>query len=242
MAWTKSQSAIAAGVIALSVASPFFFQHAASAKLRLADDSLQQQAARVTSLRSENDRLSSAAAEASLSQEQVADLQKLRAEMAALRPEAESAAKTQAENSRLRRYAPLPGPIQLKESMIAKMTFNKDLLVSFYRYSEQHNGEFPTNFDAAAPFLNDDAKTQTRVSPDEFEIVFTGSPSSITNAPDIIALREKDAYSTASTANPQGGWAKIYGFVDGHVTVHSEPENNFTAFENAHMVPPSANP
>jgi RNA polymerase sigma factor (sigma-70 family) len=242
MAWTKSQSTIAAGVIAFSLAAPFFLQHTASAKLRAFDDSHQQQAAKVSSLRSENDRLSSAAAGASLSQEQLADLQKLRTEMAALQPAAESAAKTQAENSHLRHDAALKGPIQLRETMVAKLSFNKDLLVSFYRYAAQHNEQFPTTFEDAAPFLDDAAKTQTKVSSDEFEIVFTGSPSSITNPQDIIALREKEAYSTANTANPKGEWAKIYGFVDGHVIVHSEPENNFADFENAHIVSPAPNP
>jgi RNA polymerase sigma factor (sigma-70 family) len=242
MAWTKSQSAIAAGVIALSLAAPFFLQHTASAKLRAVDDSQQQQAATVSSLRSENERLSSTAGEASLSEEQLADLRKLRTEMAALKPTAESAAKTQAENSRLRQDAALKGPIQLKETMFAKVSFNKDLLVSFYRYAAQHDGQFPTTSDDAAPFLDDAVKNQNKVSSDQFEIVFTGSPSSITNAEDVIALREKNAFSTASTANPQGNWAKVYGFVDGHVIVHSEPENNFTDFEKAHMISPASNP
>jgi len=105
-----------------------------------------------------------------------------------------------------------------------------------------NNGQFPTNFADAAPFLEDAAKNQTKVFSDEFEIVFTGSSSSITNPQDVVMLREKDAYSTASTADPRRGWAKIYGFVDGHVIVHSEPENDFTAFENAHIIAPSANP
>lgn len=243
MAWTKSQSTIAAGVVALSLAAPFILQQRASAKLRAVDDSLQQQAAQISSRRSENDRLSGAAASASLSQEQLADLQKLRTEMAALKPAAESAAEIRAENSRLRHDDAPKGGIQLREDRMARLSFNKDLLVSFYRYAEQHNGQFPTTFDEAAPFLDDAAKNQTKVSPDEFEIVFTGSPSSITNPQDVIALREKDAFSPADTADPKGGgWARIYGFVDGHVIIHFEPENDFTAFENAHMVTPAANP
>ncbi len=242
MAWTKSQSTIAAGVIALSLAAPFFLQHTASAKVRAVDDSLQQQAAKISSLKSENDRLSSAAAGASLSQEQIADLRKLRTEMAALQPAARSAEEIRAENSRLQHDAALKGPIQLKEATIAKVSFNRDLLVSFYRYSEKHNGQFPTSFDDATPFLDDAAKNQTKVSSDQFEIVFTGSPSSITNPQDVIMLREKEAWSTASTEHPKGGWAKIYGFVDGHVIVQNQPENDFTAFENAHMVSPAANP
>ncbi len=242
MAWTKSQSTIAASVIALSLAAPFLLQHTANAKLRAADDSLRQQAAKISSRQSENDRLSGAATSASLTQDQLADLQNLRTEMAALQPAAESAAEIRAENSRLRHDAAVKTPVQLAEAMTAKVAFNKDQLISFYQYAAQHNGQFPTNFDDAAPFLNDAAKNQTKVSSDEFEIVFTGSPSSITNAADIIALREKEAYSTATIANPQGGWAKVYGFVDGHVIVHREPENNFTDFENAHMIPPAANP
>jgi RNA polymerase sigma factor (sigma-70 family) len=242
MAWTKSQSTIAAGVIALSLAAPFFLQHAASAKLRAADDSLQRQAGKVSSLRSENDRLSSAASSASLSQEQLADLQKLRTEMAALKPEAESAAAIRTENSRLRHDTAVKTPIQLGELKTAKIDFNRDMLVSFYKYSEQHNGQFPTNFDDAAPFLDDATKKQIKVSSDEFEIVFTGSPSSITNPQDIIVLREKDAFSTETIPNPHGGWDKVYGFLDGHVEVRNEPENDFTAFENTHMILPASNP
>jgi len=55
-------------------------------------------------------------------------------------------------------------------------------------------------------------------------------------------LREKNAWTSVNTSNPQIKWAKIYGFVDGHVIVQQEPDNNFTDFENAHMVQPPSNP
>lgn len=242
MAWTKSQSAVAAGIIALGVGAPFFLQHQAHAKLAAFDDLLHQQAAKISSRQAEHDRLSGLAASASLPQKQLADLQRLRAEMASLQPAAADAVNLSAENSRLQRDITPKGPLQLKEEIIARVSHNKNLLIAFYQYSQQHNGQFPTNFNDAVPFLSAEAKNQTKVSSEQFEIVFSGSPTSVTNPADIIALREKDAWSTVNTSNPQVKWAKIYGFVDGHVIVHQEPENNFADFENAHIASPPSTP
>ncbi len=242
MAWTKAQSAITAGVIMLSLAAPFFLQQQARARLRASDDLQQQQAAKISSLRSENDRLTRAVAGASLTKKQIADLRQLRAEMASLQPAAESAASIRAENSRLSQDTVLKGPLQIKEQIVGKVNYGRDLMISFYKYSQQHNGQFPTNFADAAPFLPDAAKNQTNLSADQFEIVFTGSPSSVTNPASVIMLRERDAWSIASTANPEGKWAKVYCFVDGHVTFQTQPQNDFTRYENRHIVSPNSNP
>jgi hypothetical protein len=40
------------------------------------------------------------------------------------------------------------------------MNFGKNWLIGFYQYAQQHDGQFPTNFAQAAPFVPADAKNQ----------------------------------------------------------------------------------
>ena len=54
---------------------------------------------------------------------------------------------------------------------------------------------------------------------------FTNSPSM---AGRTIVLRSE------SWLNPDGKWARIYGFADGHCATHLESDDDFTNWENLH--------
>ena len=231
MAWTKTQAAVTAGIVAISVVAPFLLEHQAQGKLRGLDDWLQAQRAQIKSLRVDNETLSRIAANVSLTQKQAADLEKLRGEVDALQVRANPAAKLQEEKHRLDNSLNPRTDMQIKEQAIAKITYGKNWVIAFYQFAQKNQGQFPTNFDQAAEFLSDEGKKETKVTTDQFDIVFTGSPSAISNAKDIIALREKEAWPTA-----RGQWAKAYAFADGHCEIHSEPQNDFSTYENAHMM------
>jgi hypothetical protein len=69
-----------------------------------------------------------------------------------------------------------------------------------------------------------------------FEIVYVGSLTNLTNAAETVVLREKRASRTRD-----GKWQKTYGFADGHSEVHTEPDGNFDDWESQHIVLPPAN-
>lgn len=66
-----------------------------------------------------------------------------------------------------------------------------------------------------------------------FEIVYLGSLTNLTNAAGTIVLREKHAARTQD-----GKWQKTYGFADGHAEIHTEPDGNFDDWESQHLIPP----
>jgi hypothetical protein len=244
MAWTKAKTAVVTAVVAASVVVPLLVQHQAQARMRDGDETLRRQAAQLAAQKTENDRLSNLAANSSLSKEQLNDLQKLRAEVGPLRQQADEVAQLQQENRQLKAKMGQDRPktpLQLKEEAVAKMSYGKNWIIGFYQYAEKHNGQFPTNFEEAAAFVPDNAKNQSKVTSDQFEIVFQGSPSSLQKPQDIIVLREKEAQNAGGSSHPPGQWAKIYTFADGHSAVHLELSNNFDDYEKAHMISPPAN-
>jgi RNA polymerase sigma factor (sigma-70 family) len=238
MAWTKTNTALTAAIVALCLAAPFVLQHRAQAQLKAADDLLREQQAKLASQQAEKERLSQLVASATLSRKQAEDLQKLRAEAPTLQSQANSVARTRAENQKLQNNLDPKTQLQVKEQAMAKMSYGRNWIIAFFQYANQNHGQFPTSFDQAASLLSDKAKSDTRFTPDQFDIVFSGSPSSLTNAPDIIALREKSAWPAAKP----GTWLKVYLFADGHGTLHSEPSDDFSSYESAHMAPPGSNP
>ncbi len=138
-----------------------------------------------------------------------------------------------------------------KQEGIAKMTYARDWLLAFHEYAAQNNGQFPTNFDQAANWLRDGAKTEANLqeheflpatpeyglTPDHYEIMYQGSLAELSNAPAIIIIREKEPWQT-----PDGSWVRAYGFADGHSEIHKATDGNFEAWEAKHMMPRSSPP
>jgi len=244
MAWTKAKTAVVTAVVAASVVVPLLVQYQAQARLSDGDETLRGQAAQLAAQKTENDRLSNLAANSSLSKEQIADLQKLRAEVGPLRQQAHEVAQLQQENRQLRAKTGQDKPktpLQIKEEALAKLNYGKNWVIGSYQYAAKHDGQFPTKFEDAAAFMPDQVKKQSAVTPDQFEIVFQGSLSSLKNPQDIIVLREKEAQSAGESSHPPGQWMKVYTFADGHSELHHEPSNNFDDYEKAHMISSPAN-
>jgi serine/threonine protein kinase len=131
--------------------------------------------------------------------------------------------------------------------MHAGMVKMRDAMVwmsAFRRYAQDHQNLFPTNFDQLAIYLDQalekdldsgDVQAEKREfiqSTNRFEITYQGSLNEITNlAPETIALREREPWR----ATPNGGWSRTYGFVDGHVEIHTLHDGNFGPWEAQHL-------
>jgi hypothetical protein len=61
----------------------------------------------------------------------------------------------------------------------------------------------------------------------DYELLFKGALPDRTQAPSTIVIREQHAWRT-----PQGAWARVYGFADGHSQVHVARHGNFVQWEN----------
>jgi RNA polymerase sigma factor (sigma-70 family) len=242
MAITKLKSAAIGAVIVASVATSLVLQQQAQARLRAVDETGRQQADQLAQLQADNERLSNQLARESSVRpdDQVNKLVALRAEAAALRKETNDMVALLTENRRLRApppktEAPPTNPLQAKELLMSKINFGKQAMLAFIMHANDNGGMFPTNFDQAAKYMGGGVPPGSSVTPDQFEIVYHGALNDVTNAADVIVIRELQANPPAL---PTDKWSRVYAFADGHVEVHASPDGNFDAWEQQHMVLP----
>ncbi|PYJ63185.1 MAG: hypothetical protein DME24_01755 [Verrucomicrobia bacterium] len=198
-------------------------------------------------MQSERERLSDLLAQASGADDRSSELMRLRDEAAMLRPQTNDLAALQEENRRLREQNAQPSdqaktPLQLKEEVVARARVAKDFLFAFVLYSLDNQDQFPASFDQAARYFADafsadpvldDLAQFTQVT-NQFEIVYRGSRNALTNAGNVIVLREKQAHQW-----PDGTWSRVYGFADGASQTHSSADGNFDAWEKEHTSTPA---
>ncbi|HSY17431.1 MAG TPA: hypothetical protein VK815_03815 [Candidatus Acidoferrales bacterium] len=220
----------------------YWIQHQSSEKLRADIAALTDQN---DSLKADTDNLSRQLAQATNSQaagkEQLAELLKLRNEVGQLRHQTNEIGKLREENKQLQAAVvtaqppPAATDAQEQERQIArqKMGDAKQGVLAFIMFAADNNEQYPTNFTSASRYLNGDHMAQVESN---FDLLYQGSTSSLTNPSAVIVIREKQAWQSLS-----GRWMKTYGFADGHAEIHAEPTGNFDDWESQHMVPPPAN-
>ncbi len=140
---------------------------------------------------------------------------------------------------------------EMKQQAIAKMNYARQWVMAFIIYADHNDGQFPTNFAEADPFLDQGAKTEHNLKPGEFppngrkfglipdnyEITYQGSLQTLTSPSTQIVLREKEPQPTED-----GSYVRTYGFADGHIevhkaaAVHQPDESGFEAWEAQHGV------
>jgi RNA polymerase sigma factor (sigma-70 family) len=233
---TNLKAGIVGAVVMAGVATPLMLHYRAQPDLREKDTLLQQQNDELALLAAENARLSNLVAEASTSptRDNSRELLRLRGEVGVLKGQLAAAASRQERTTRSSQIkTEAESAEEQKQISIAKMNYTKGWMMAFMQYANRNQGQLPTNFDQASPFLPDEAKSQTNLVPDQFEIVYQGSISEITNPQSVIVIREKEAWSTLN-----GGWVKGYSFADGHSEIHKAVDGNFQPWEQQHMVAP----
>jgi hypothetical protein len=237
-----SKLKLAAGVLAVAGgALAFTHLYHAQQKLNDENDSLRQQLAQ---LQTENGSLSNnllvaAGTSKGLATVQLTELLKLRSEVGQLQRQVGELDKLRGEIQRLQAVQhqapsqPLSASAealeQQQQAAMASLNYARQGVLAFIMYANENQQQFPPSFDQAAPFFKEG------LAPVEmnFEIVYVGSITNITNAPATIVLREKHASQTLD-----GKWRKTYGFADGHAETHTEPDGNFDEWESQHMIPP----
>jgi len=264
MTMTKLKVGFISAIAVAGLATPTVIQHQAQTKLRAENESLREQVDLLTQLKAENERLSNLLAQSNgsqLSKDQLSELMKLRGEVGLLRRQANELEKLRNANRQLQATLTKAGKDAAQQSEnvsdaeyqkqagIAKMNYAKYWVLAFQLYAEKNGEHFPTGFEQAMPFLPEEAKVEMKLAPheflpntpkygltpDQYEIVYQGTRSSVANPASVIVIREKQAWQTAS-----GRWARTYGFVDGHSEVQSSDDGNFEPWEKQHTISPAS--
>ena len=124
-------------------------------------------------------------------------------------------------------------PEQEKAATIAKMDDVKQMVLAMRMFANDNQDQLPGTLEQA---MTNYGGNLTRTN--EFELVYRGAVGALTNPDSTILVRETQAHQALS-----GNWIKTYGFADGHVEVHTEPDGNFEPWERQHMIaPPTAPP
>lgn len=234
---TMSKFKVGLGVIIVAGAAiMMFLQYQTQQQLRGDNESLRQQ---IAQLKADNENAAnpSATSNNSLSNDQLSELLKLRGEVTALRNQTNQLAKLQDQNQQLREAitaaaqerprATSPEAEQQKAFGILEMNTSKQLVLGMIIYADEHQDQFPTNFDQTMPYFKDSEFATNR---NRFEMVYTGSSSAIANPSSAIVLREIQPW-TAS-----GHWMRTYSFADGHSEVHrADPNGSFDEWEQQHV-------
>jgi len=242
MAWTKVKTMIISAIVVAGVVTSLVIQHQTQARARDLDESVRQQTDLLAQLRSENERLSNLVAQAGDSQENDLNaLARLRTDAEQLRTRTNDLAALGEENRRLiaRRSSPASNmrtAFELKEEGrekgITRMNFTREWVMAFRLFAAKNQDQLPTSFGEALDFVPARAKTETNLAVEQFEIVYQGAFASITNPSATIVIREKQAWPRGD-----GGWAKAYGFADGHSEIHGFADGNFEPWEKQHLSP-----
>jgi RNA polymerase sigma factor (sigma-70 family) len=253
MTMTKLKAGVIAAIAVAGVATPLAVQRQTQVKLRQENQSLRQQVHQLAQSETENVRLSNLLAQANgsqLSKEQLSELMKLRGEVGLLRRQTNELGKLREENRRLQAsLAKAAGSAAqsendseadrqrqealAKQQFISKMGYARNWVLAFHEYAGAHQGQFPGNFGQAETFLPDQAKDETLLATNQFEIMYQGSLNAITNPAAIIVLRESESQPVLT-----GGQVRTYGFADGHSEVHKTDDGNFEPWERQHMILP----
>ena len=79
------------------------------------------------------------------------------------------------------------------------------------------------------------ARTITLSGTNDFEIVYQGLQSDLTNLPlrRVALIRERQPWLT-----PDGKWARVYGYADGAASPVVS-DDNFQSWDAQHIIPPS---
>jgi RNA polymerase sigma factor (sigma-70 family) len=237
MAMTKLKIAVGAVVVA-GVGTTWVLEHQALNRLREENRALEQQVARLSrptaDLPSRGPNAPSGP-QTSLAERRLRDLDRLRGEVSALRRQTGDLASLQAENRQLRSATDEPddpAEAEFREQTLERVNHLKQWGLSFILYANDHQDQYPTTFEQAAGVQH--SESLLGFDTNHFEIVFTGTRDSVPDPGKTLIFREKQA-----RRSPKGDWIKVYGFADGSVETHPEPdETSFAAWERDRVVRP----
>jgi RNA polymerase sigma factor (sigma-70 family) len=248
IALTTFQKALIAGAF-IAVAGAGIFAARQAVNLGEQNQQLQRQlsplTAQIQELQSACDdatnRLAWLESELAANQQNNLELLKLRGEVAGLQRQTLEMGNLRAENQRLlaaSRDAVSPtaeaeARAQQRQLAIQKLNDAKQGVLSFLLFAADHQQQYPTNFEEVTTYSNPDFVSHVETN---FDLVYSGSSTAITNPASTIVLMEKQAWQTVD-----GSWMKTYGFADGHAEIHKQPDGNFADWESQRIIQPAPN-
>ncbi len=239
MASTKIKlAAVAAALVATG--TMLVLQHQAAGRLSADNADLQRRVVQLTEEAQTARQAASQNAEelARLRQPQT-ELLRLRGEVGQLRQQLASARRPAAKPVATRERSAEEEAEVTKQFAIRRMNEARLLVMGFHFFASDHDGKFPDSLEVAASRLDarntgpEQAETAKALRTEDFELMFRGSLKDIANPDAAIVLREREAWQ-----RPKGGWARTYGFADGHSEVHGSDDGDFSAWEAQHQVQP----
>ncbi len=223
-------------ILVASAATALVLQHQAQEKLRGENETLQQQIAQLqTDSASLSNQMAAASGSPKLTDDQLNELLKLRGEVGVLRRQTNELSELENENRRLREQLNTPqnppaSEEEHKVQAIQILTDAKGYALGCILYANDHNGQFPTNWDRISSYTN---KLKNVSGTNDFEIVSQGAINEYTigtNGGSVLLIK------SAAWLSSSGTWVKAYGFVDGHSQINREPPEVFDAYEQQHTV------
>jgi hypothetical protein len=234
-------------VALLAMGALLLMQNQAQSRLRQENEALKQQVQQVEQLTAENEQLSNSllAAKSSASKDQMDELLRLRGEVGTLRQQAGQVQRLREENLRLQAAAQSkpaqqsqpgeedPAAMQVRNVAVAKMNDSRKVLLSFLLFARENQDQLPGSLEQSSPYLKGDP-TQTGsplTGTNDFEILYKGSLSAITNPASTIIIRDRQPWQA-----PNGAWVRSYGFADGHSEVPRSVDGNYDDWEKQHII------
>jgi hypothetical protein len=108
----------------------------------------------------------------------------------------------------------------------------KQLALALIMFADANNGRVPRRFDETRAYLPGNSPL-AQVADAQFEIVYSGRWTDLTNAASAILIRERQPRTA-----PDGQLTKAYAFADGHAEIHTATNGDFDAWEKAHQALP----
>lgn len=245
MAMTKLKVA-ASVVLAAGIGTTVVVEHQALGRLREQNQALKlrvEQMSRQTEERqSRVTPMVEASAPAAQPEARPQDLDRLRNEVGALRGQTTQFARLRSENHALREATgepETPAEAEFQQETVHRLDELKQWGVMFITYASGHAAKdrYPETWEeAAGQAPRDKRDALLDFANNNFEIVYHGptgfhDQNSIRKPGQTLLFREKQA-----RRSPKGDWVKTYGFADGHVESHTEPDNNFDGWEKQYQV------
>jgi RNA polymerase sigma factor (sigma-70 family) len=240
-------SKVAVGVASAIVVAGVAFtakQYQAQGKLR--DDNLalrQQTEQLMTEAESLSNQVASLTVGKAAADNQLQELSRLRGEVGLLRKQVkEAAAERVVKAEAPPQNKPADPQEQDQQFGIRKMRDAKIWLYTFLKYSWDHQGQLPSDFEQVTNHLNQALRgdlnpgdvmrdpAEFADSANQFEILYKGSINNFTNGATMLVMREKEAWQSVN-----GAWNRTYGFADGHTEIHHADNGNFAPWEAQHL-------
>lgn len=121
-----------------------------------------------------------------------------------------------------------------RAQVMETMSEAKQGVLALLMFANDNEKQYPTNLEQAATYMRGDYMAAVESN---FDFINPGSITNVAQPATTILLKEKQAVQM-----PDGRWGKTYGFADGHSEFHSEPNGDFTEFENQHTISAMVNP